>query len=89
MVGLTRAIFKNGSFICLYKGWGFTINCLHGGKGFCIYMGNIFIWQQAWFGKTNEVSWWVGKYRFAFPFLNKHYYPVDGWKKMSEVDYKK
>lgn len=75
---------KNDRFRCcflLFDRLGFTINNLHSGAGFTLYLGFL-IYSQAWFGELNEVHWEDGKYRFVFPFLKyKKYSQLKGWYK--------
>ena len=63
--------------------FGIELNNLHSGnRGFGLFLGNLFVWHQAWFGgELNQVGWWCGKYSIRFPFLNIKYSPKEGWKK--------
>ena len=63
--------------------FGIDLNNLHSGNcGFSLFLGNLVIWHQAWFGgELNEVTWWHGKYNIKFPFLDIQYSPKLGWHK--------
>ena len=63
--------------------FGITFNNLHSGNcGFSLFLGNLFVWHQAWFGgELNEVSWWNGKFLIIIPFLDLRYSPKKGWQK--------
>jgi hypothetical protein len=73
---------KNYTITINNKRWGLSINNLRNGKGLSIYLGNLFVWHQAWFGKRHEVSWWDGKFNIKFPILNLQYSPKQKWTKM-------
>ncbi len=63
--------------------FGIDLNNLHSGNcGFSLFLGNLLVWHQAWFGgELNEVAWWCGKFNIKFPFLDIQYSPKEGWKK--------
>ena len=79
---------KNDSFRCCFifsfgkHDIGFTINVLHSGSGFKLYLCPLIIYSQAWFGELNEVHWADGKFVLCFPFMKyKKYSPKRGWYK--------
>lgn len=63
--------------------FGIVFNNLHSGhQGFSLFIGDLFVWHQAWFGGwTNEVTWWNGKFLIMFPFLGFKYSPTAGFQK--------
>ena len=63
--------------------FGIELNNLHSGnRGFSLFLGNLFVWHQAWFGgELNQVSWFCGKYSIRFPFLGIKYSLKEGWNK--------
>jgi hypothetical protein len=76
---------KNDRFRCcfiLFNKLGFTINILHSGSGFKLYLCPLIIYSQAWFGELNEVHWADGKFVLCFPFMKyKKYSQKKGWYK--------
>ena len=67
----------------LHATFGIVLNNLHSGNcGFTLFLGNLLVWHQAWFGgELNEVGWWCGKFLIIFPFLGIKYNPKQGWLK--------
>lgn len=63
--------------------FGICLNNLHSGNcGFSLFLGDLLVWHQAWFGgELNEVTWWQGKFNIKLPFLDIQYSPKLGWTK--------
>ena len=62
--------------------FGLTINNLSHGKGFSLYIGNLLVWHQAWFGKLNDVHWHDGKFLIISSYFNFEYSQRNGYKKI-------
>lgn len=60
--------------------WGLDINNLHSGYGFSLFVGPFIIYHQA---TSGQVAWWLGKFSFNIPLLNKKYSPKRGWQKIN------
>ena len=67
----------------LFAMFGIELNNLHSGNnGFSLFLGNLLVWHQAWFGGLlNETTWWDGKFSLRLPFLGLKYSPKQGWTK--------
>jgi len=63
--------------------WGLIINGLYSGKGFSLRLGDFLRWDQAWFGRVNEVTHWNGKFILSCFYLNVKYSPKLKWEKVN------